>query len=54
MDQRSYNQYCATARALDIVAERWTLLLIRCRPRALRAALRVYERSLTQFNPVWH
>ncbi|WP_433174646.1 winged helix-turn-helix transcriptional regulator [Actinoallomurus sp. CA-150999] len=29
MDQRSYNQYCATARTLDIVGERWTLLLIR-------------------------
>ncbi len=29
MDQRSYNQYCATARTLDIVGERWTLLMIR-------------------------
>ncbi|MET9632682.1 winged helix-turn-helix transcriptional regulator [Lentzea sp. NPDC006480] len=29
MDQRAYNQYCATARTLDIVGERWTLLLIR-------------------------
>lgn len=29
MDQRSYNQYCATAHTLDIVGERWTLLLIR-------------------------
>ncbi|WP_406235414.1 winged helix-turn-helix transcriptional regulator [Nocardia sp. NBC_01009] len=29
MEQRSYNQYCATARTLDIVGERWTLLLIR-------------------------
>ncbi|MQY30852.1 winged helix-turn-helix transcriptional regulator [Nocardia aurantia] len=29
MDQRSYNQYCATARTLDLVGERWTLLLIR-------------------------
>ena len=29
MDQRSYNQHCATARTLDIVGERWTLLLIR-------------------------
>ncbi|MEW9552608.1 winged helix-turn-helix transcriptional regulator [Nonomuraea sp. NPDC050783] len=27
--ERSYNQYCATARTLDIVGERWTLLLIR-------------------------
>ncbi|GAA4632087.1 winged helix-turn-helix transcriptional regulator [Actinoallomurus vinaceus] len=29
MDQRTYNQFCATARTLDIVGERWTLLLIR-------------------------
>ncbi|WP_433709606.1 winged helix-turn-helix transcriptional regulator [Nocardia sp. CA-084685] len=29
MDQRTYNQYCATARTLDVVGERWTLLLIR-------------------------
>ncbi|GGN43696.1 DNA-binding HxlR family transcriptional regulator [Actinoplanes campanulatus] len=29
MEQRTYNQYCATARTLDIVGERWTLLLIR-------------------------
>ncbi|WP_329414393.1 winged helix-turn-helix transcriptional regulator [Nocardia vinacea] len=29
MEQRSYNQYCATARTLDLVGERWTLLLIR-------------------------
>jgi DNA-binding HxlR family transcriptional regulator len=29
VEQRSYNQYCATARTLDIVGERWTLLLIR-------------------------
>ncbi|MEU7742011.1 winged helix-turn-helix transcriptional regulator [Nonomuraea sp. NPDC049158] len=29
MDQRSYNQFCATARTLDIVGERWTLLLVR-------------------------
>ncbi|MFG2869598.1 winged helix-turn-helix transcriptional regulator [Streptomyces sp. NPDC048338] len=27
--QRTYNQYCATARTLDLVGERWTLLLIR-------------------------
>jgi DNA-binding HxlR family transcriptional regulator/putative sterol carrier protein len=26
---RSYNQYCALARALDLVGERWTLLLVR-------------------------
>jgi DNA-binding HxlR family transcriptional regulator len=29
VEQRSYNQYCATARTLDLVGERWTLLLIR-------------------------
>lgn len=29
MGRRTYNQYCATARALDIVGERWTLLLVR-------------------------
>jgi DNA-binding HxlR family transcriptional regulator/putative sterol carrier protein len=27
--RRSYNQYCATARTLDLVGERWTLLIIR-------------------------
>jgi len=26
---RSYNQYCAVARGLDVVGERWTLLIIR-------------------------
>jgi DNA-binding HxlR family transcriptional regulator len=29
VEKRSYNQYCATARTLDLVGERWTLLLIR-------------------------
>jgi DNA-binding HxlR family transcriptional regulator len=29
VEQRSYNQYCATARTLDLVGERWTLLLVR-------------------------
>ncbi|TCO55993.1 winged helix-turn-helix transcriptional regulator [Actinocrispum wychmicini] len=29
MDHRTYNQYCATARTLDLVGERWTLLLVR-------------------------
>src|ERR687886_123195 len=29
MGRRSYNQYCAVARALDIVGERWTLLVAR-------------------------
>ena len=27
--KRSYGQYCATAKTLDIVGERWTLLVIR-------------------------
>ena len=26
---RSYNQYCSLARALDLVGERWTLLIVR-------------------------
>ena len=26
---RSYDQYCAVARALDIVGDRWTLLIVR-------------------------
>jgi DNA-binding HxlR family transcriptional regulator len=29
VEQRTYNQYCATARTLDLVGERWTLLLVR-------------------------
>jgi DNA-binding HxlR family transcriptional regulator len=29
MSKRSYNQYCAMARALDTLGERWTLLVIR-------------------------
>jgi DNA-binding HxlR family transcriptional regulator len=29
MDRRSYNQFCALAFALDIVGERWTLLIVR-------------------------
>jgi len=29
MKRRAYRQYCATARALDVVGERWTLLLLR-------------------------
>src|SRR5688500_12711057 len=29
MKNRSYNQFCALAYALDIVGERWTLLIIR-------------------------
>src|SRR5947207_12707682 len=26
---RSYRQYCALARALDVVGDRWTLLIVR-------------------------
>ena len=29
MTRRSYNQYCSVARALDVVGDRWTLLVIR-------------------------
>jgi DNA-binding HxlR family transcriptional regulator/putative sterol carrier protein len=29
MARRTYNQYCATARTLDVVGERWTLLVVR-------------------------
>lgn len=29
MSKRSYNQYCSLAQALDIVGERWTLLIVR-------------------------
>ena len=29
MTRRTYHQYCATARTLDLVGERWTLLLVR-------------------------
>jgi DNA-binding HxlR family transcriptional regulator len=29
MARRSYDQYCGLARALDIVGERWTLLIVR-------------------------
>jgi len=29
VEQRTYHQYCATARTLDLVGDRWTLLLIR-------------------------
>ncbi len=29
MKNRSYNQYCGLAYALDIVGERWTLLIVR-------------------------
>lgn len=28
-DRRSYDQYCGLAKALDIVGERWTLLIVR-------------------------
>ncbi len=26
---RSYGQYCAVAKALDVVGDRWTLLIVR-------------------------
>ena len=29
MSNKSYNQYCGLAYALDIVGERWTILIIR-------------------------
>lgn len=29
MSRRTYDQYCALAKALDVVGERWTLLLLR-------------------------
>ena len=29
MARRSYDQYCGLARALDVLGERWTLLLVR-------------------------
>jgi DNA-binding HxlR family transcriptional regulator len=29
MARRTYNQYCATAHTLDLVGERWTLLILR-------------------------
>src|SRR5947208_2014430 len=29
MDRRSYDQYCGVAKALDLVGERWTLLVVR-------------------------
>ena len=29
MDARRYNEFCALATALDVVGERWTLLVVR-------------------------
>src|SRR5919198_3255075 len=29
MQKRSYDQWCAVARSLDVVGERWTLLIVR-------------------------
>jgi DNA-binding HxlR family transcriptional regulator/putative sterol carrier protein len=29
MSKRSYNQYCGVARAMDVLGERWTLLIVR-------------------------
>jgi Predicted transcriptional regulators len=34
---RSYGQYCSVAKALDVIGDRWSLLIIRelcCRDRA--------------------
>src|SRR5262245_33708055 len=28
-DRRSYNQYCGLAKSLDVVGERWTMLIVR-------------------------
>ncbi len=42
MTSRSYNQYCGLAYALEIVGERWTLLIIReliAGPRRFKALL---------------
>jgi DNA-binding HxlR family transcriptional regulator len=46
MPMRSYGQYCSVAKALDVVGDRWTLLIIRelltqgaCRYTDLRAGL---------------
>src|SRR5436309_7100067 len=35
---RSYNEYCAVAKSLDVVGDRWTLLIVR--ELALRGACR--------------
>ena len=29
MTRRTYSQYCPAAKALDVVGERWTLLIVR-------------------------
>ncbi len=29
MDRRSYNQFCGVAHSLDVVGERWTMLIVR-------------------------
>jgi DNA-binding HxlR family transcriptional regulator len=45
MNMRSYGQYCAVAKALDVVGDRWTLLIVRellvraCRYRDLQDSL---------------
>src|SRR5713226_519438 len=50
---RSYGQYCALAKALDVIGERWTLLIVRelllrdcCRYTDLRNALPVIATNL--------
>jgi DNA-binding HxlR family transcriptional regulator len=29
ISERSYNQFCGVARALDLIGERWALLVVR-------------------------
>jgi DNA-binding HxlR family transcriptional regulator len=35
---RSHHEYCATAKSLDVVGDRWTLLIVRELPQRGRAA----------------
>ena len=46
LEMRSYDEYCAIAKSLDVVGDRWTLLIVRelalrgpCRYTDLRNAL---------------
>ena len=41
---RRYGQYCSIAKALDVVGDRWTLLIIR--ELLIRGACRVTDRGL--------
>src|ERR1700743_1125955 len=40
---RSYGQYCSVAKALDVIGDRWTLLIVR--ERLLRGACRDTDRK---------